>query len=175
MPAAARATARESRRLREEVDEARRQRCDARPPGDEAEGVGRARAQAARPVVRQELRLVGRHVHVDGAVALQPLQARQRSSASRTSSLFQPSRDRLAAQHLEEQPRAAARGVLLLARDHEARAHRAAVEPPALADADAAQDAREGSSPSSSRNSKVRLRAQPGCTPVRSRRFSVIG
>src|SRR5262249_26854027 len=46
---------------------------------------------------------------------------------------------RIAFEHLEQQPCAAAGRVHLLARRHEARTHGAAVEPPALADADAAQ------------------------------------
>ena len=44
----------------------------------------------------------------------------------------------LPVQHLPERPRPAPRRVLLLARDHEARAHDAAVRVPALADPDAA-------------------------------------
>src|SRR5690606_34119406 len=47
--------------------------------------------------------------------------------------------DRLTLKHLAEEVRAAAGRVLLLAEHHEARAHRPAVQAPALADADAAQ------------------------------------
>ena len=59
-----------------------------------------------------------------GQSLLQPLQARQRSSASLTASFCQPSSIGLALQHLEQQAGAAARRVLLLARRHVARAHR---------------------------------------------------
>src|SRR5690606_10128046 len=47
--------------------------------------------------------------------------------------------DDVALEHLEEQVRAAAGGVLFLARDHVARAHGAAALAPARADTDAAQ------------------------------------
>jgi hypothetical protein len=47
--------------------------------------------------------------------------------------------NRLPLKHLEEEMRTAARRVFLLARDHVARAHRAAIGAAALADADAAQ------------------------------------
>src|SRR5690606_15768926 len=48
-------------------------------------------------------------------------------------------RDRLALQHLEEEVRAAARGVLLLLEHHVARTHDASVEAAAQSDADAAE------------------------------------
>ena len=74
-----------------------------------------------------------------GQSFVQPLQARQRSSASSTSAERQPSVTRLAVEHLVQQPRAAAGRVHLLARRDEARAHHVhAVGLAAAADADAA-------------------------------------
>ena len=74
-----------------------------------------------------------------GQSFVQPLHARQRSSASITSSDCQPSVMTSPFEHLEQETRAAAGRVHLLARRHEGRAHD--VDPAgraALADADAA-------------------------------------
>ena len=62
-----------------------------------------------------------------GQSLLQPLHARHRSSASFTCSSLPAAGERIALEHLEQQARAAARRVLLLARDPVARAHRAAI------------------------------------------------
>ena len=73
-----------------EVDEARRQRGEPRPPVDQAHRVGVPGPQPSLIVMREELGLVRGHVDVHRASLLQPLQARHRSSASLTVSLFQP-------------------------------------------------------------------------------------
>jgi len=70
--------------LRGEVDQAGA--CDAtRPQIDIAEGVGAERAHAAFVVVGKKFGFIGRYVDSDGAIALHPLQARQRSSEFLTS------------------------------------------------------------------------------------------
>ena len=78
-----------------------------------------------------------------GQSALQPLQARHRSRACRTSVLRQPSAiappRACAVEHLEQQPRPATGGVLLLLGDHVRRAHHPALVAAALPDTDAAQ------------------------------------
>ena len=79
---------------------------------------------------------------------LQLLQERHRSSASFTASLLKPSVMHLALQHLEQQPRAAARRVLLVAGRHVGRAHRPAVGLAALPHADAAHAPRRRRLPS---------------------------
>ena len=76
---------------------------------------------------------------VTGQSLVQPLQARQRSSASCTSRRARSRRARSPFSISKSSSRAAARRVLLLARDHEARAHDAAVGAAALADPDAAR------------------------------------
>src|ERR1019366_9229276 len=76
-----------------------------------------------------------------GHSPLHPLQARQRSSESLTASLFQSAGMTWPSDTSKSsRARPAARGVLFLARDHEARTHRAPVHAPAFADADAASD-----------------------------------
>ncbi len=59
--------------LSEEVGEAGRKGRQARPPGDQTEGVGGPRPQSPRVVVGEKLRLVGGHVHADRAVFLAAL------------------------------------------------------------------------------------------------------
>ena len=88
----------------------------------------------------EELGLVGRHVDVDRAVVRAPLAGQAQVERVIDLAALPAVGDDLAAQHLEEQPRAPARRVLLLARDHVARAHHAlGVGLAALSDADAAQ------------------------------------
>src|SRR5262249_57823672 len=75
-----------------------------RPPVDEAEGIRLARAGPARPVVVQELGLVGRHVDVDRAVRLASL-ARQAEVERLLDARVAPTAaaDRVALEHLEQQ------------------------------------------------------------------------
>src|SRR6478752_5118330 len=89
-------------------------------------------------IVREELGLVGGHVGMRRAVARATL-AGEAPLQRVLDRLARPAiGDHLAAQHLGEQPRAAARRVALLARRAVARAHRAAPLGAALAHADAA-------------------------------------
>src|SRR5581483_10140897 len=100
--------------------------------------VGGRGAGASLVVVVQELRLVARHVDLHRAVALASL-ARE-TQVERLFDLGAPPRrlDRaLCAHHLLQQTRAPARRVLLFARRHEARTHRAVLEMAALPDAEA--------------------------------------
>ena len=130
---------RERRRVRDEVDEPGRPR---REPGDlvdQPERVGVARAEPVLPAVVEELRLVGGHVDVDRAVVRAAL-ARE-AEVERLHHLVRLPAvgDDLAFEHLEQETRAAAGRVHLLARRHEGRAHD--VDPvgrAALADADTA-------------------------------------
>ena len=94
------------------------------------------RADTALVVVRQELGLVRSHVHVHGAFAFAAF-ARE-AQVERLFHMFvaPAAGERIALQHLEQHPCAAACRVLLLARDTIAGAHRAALLSPALADAD---------------------------------------
>ncbi len=101
--------------------------------------VGR-RAHPARVVVVEELRLVRGHVHPHRAVAAAAL-AGQAQVEGLPHLLRPPAvRDDLARQHLVQQSGTAARGVPLLARDAEGRAHHARTQRllPALGDPDAA-------------------------------------
>jgi len=87
--------------------------------------------------VREELRLVGGDVDARGAVALASL-AGEAEVQRLLDPLVAPSAgDRLSLEHLEEQPYAPARRVLLLAGDHVARAHRPVPGAPALPKAEA--------------------------------------
>src|SRR5688572_9217723 len=89
--------------------------------------------------MREELGLVGGHIDADRAFGLACL-ARETEIQRLLELLALPAaRDRLAAQHLEEEMGAAARRVLLVPRHHVARTHRPFTGLPALADADAAQ------------------------------------
>jgi hypothetical protein len=129
----------ETLRLCEEVRDARCIRCHARPLPDSTEGIRMARAQTPRVIVREELRLVGGHVHVHRAVALAPLAGE--AEVERVFHGFAPPSicKHLALNHLEEEPRPAARGVFLFARHHEARTHCCALEPAARTHTDTAQ------------------------------------
>ena len=118
----------------------------------------RRRASGREPplvVVREELGLVGGHVDVDRAFALAAL-AREAEVERVLDALVAASRlpSDFALQQLPQQMRAAARGVLLLARDHVARAHRAALVLAARADTDAAQRRAGEAEPWSSGNRK---------------------
>ena len=95
----------------------------ARPPIDQSRGIGVARAQPALVIVRQELRLVRGHVHLHRAIVLAAF-ARQAEVERFADRLVAPAAlDHIAADHFVQQPRAAARRVLLFARHHVARAH----------------------------------------------------
>src|SRR5262249_36857989 len=117
-------------------------RGEARPPVDEPERVRAAGPDPPVVIVGEELRLVRRDVDVRGAVALAALAGEAQIERLLHRFVTPAAVDRAALEHLPEQVRAAAGRVLLLARHHEARAHRVvaglAVEAPALADADAA-------------------------------------
>jgi hypothetical protein len=123
--------------VREQVRERGRLRPNARGLVDQPEGVGGARPKAARIALREELGLQRGQVDTDRAVVRAPL-AREAEVERLLDLVGAPGLELLAVQHLPEQPRPPARRVLLLARDHEARAHHAAARPPALADPDAA-------------------------------------
>ena len=129
--------ARDERRMRGKVDEARRRRRKARPEVDESHGVGRRRTDAVFVIVRQEFGFAGRHVDADRAIAFAPFT--RETQIERVFYVFVvPAADqRIALEHFEEQPCAPARRVLLFARHTVARAHRAAMLFPALADTDA--------------------------------------
>src|SRR5690606_22473986 len=129
----------EDRRARGQVHETGRKGREPGPPIDQPEGERGPGPEPALVVVREELGLVRRDVHVHRAVALASL-AREAEVERFLDLLALPAiPDRLTLKHLEEEVRAAAGRVLLLAEHHEARAHRPAVQAPALADADAAQ------------------------------------
>src|SRR6185312_595461 len=99
---------------------------------------GRSRTQPPLVVMREELRLVRRHVDGDRAVVLAAL-ALQAEIECLGDRLAAPAvLDDVAAHHLEQQMRAPPRRVHLLARRLEARAHRLPARRAALADAEAA-------------------------------------
>ncbi len=108
------------------------------PQRQETQGVVARGAHLARVMVVQELRLVGGHVDVDGAVGETPLARQAQVEGVADLGGVPTVGDRLAAQHLEQQPRATARGVLLALGHHVARAHHPGARVDALADADAA-------------------------------------
>src|SRR5207253_9744184 len=85
---------------------------------------------------RSVLRLERRHVDADRTVVRAAL-AREAEVEGFVDLLRVPLLELASVQHLPEQVGAAARRVLLLARNHEARAHDAALGVTALADADA--------------------------------------
>src|SRR5919109_2589118 len=88
--------------------------------------------------MREELGLERRHVDADGTVVRAALAGK--TEIERLEHLLRaPELELLAVHHLPEDVRASARRVLLLARDHVARAHHAAIGTPALPDTDAAQ------------------------------------
>ena len=125
------------RRVRHAVQHAGCERCE---PGEDREPthrVVRRRAEPARVVVSQELGLVGRHVDVDRAIAQAALAGEAQVERVPDGFGAPPFGDHVALQHLEQQASPPARRVLLVARHHVARAHRAALGPPALAHADA--------------------------------------
>ena len=111
-----------------------------RPAMDQSHGIGRARPQPAGIVVGAELSLVGRHIHVDRAIALATLAGKAELERIGDFAVTPIPRDRTAMQHFEQQARTPAGRMLLFSRDHEARTHHAiaAAEPPALAHADTA-------------------------------------
>src|SRR5262249_61646415 len=106
---------------------------------DQPNRIGGARPQPPGIVMRAELGLVGRHVDVHRAVALAALAAEAEVERLLDRRALPAVGDRAAVQHLEQQPRAAARRIALLAARHVARAHHAvlAVAAAARADADA--------------------------------------
>ena len=120
------------------IRESRHARGDARPPVDEPHGVRGAGPESAGEVVGEELGLVGGHVDVDGALALAGL-AGEAEIEGLFHRLTAPApAERVALQHFEEQARAPARRVHLLARRHVTGAHDARLRLAADADAHAA-------------------------------------
>src|SRR3954471_18069624 len=100
---------------------------------DETHRVGGARPEPSRVVVEEELRLVRRHVHVDGALALASL-AREAEIERLLHCLALPSvLERRAFEHLEQQVRPASRRVHLFPGRAIARTHGAAALLAALA------------------------------------------
>ena len=87
----------------------------------------------------EKLRLVRRHVHVDRAIALAALAGEAQVERVLHFLALPAVVDDFAVHHLEQHARAAARGILFLARHHVGGAHRSAAFAPAGADADAAQ------------------------------------
>src|SRR5207253_9419962 len=94
-------------------------------------------AQPALVVVGQELGLERRQVDRDRTVVRAAL-AGEAEVERLEDLLVTPQLELAAVQHLPEDPGTAPRRVLLLPRDHVARAHDAPVRAPAVADADAA-------------------------------------
>ena len=130
--------------VRERVDRSRRQGRQPRPHRQPAHGVVRRRAQPPGVVVGEELGLVRGHVHVHGAVAATPLAGQ--AQVERLEHVLRPPAVGhggvgVPVEHLEQQPRPAAGGVLLLAGGTVARAHHPplAVRGVALAHPHAAQ------------------------------------
>jgi len=91
--------------------------------------------------VRQELRLVCRHVDVDRTFPLASFAGKAQIQRVLYISILPSAIEGIALQHLEEQVRAAARRVRLFARGAIARTHRPAVVAAAIADADTADRA----------------------------------
>ena len=127
------------RQRHHQICRARRERCQSRPSMDPSHGVRSDGAQSCRVVVRQKLGLVRRHVDVDRAVALASLAGEAQIECVFDRLVAPACRNLLTFEHLEEQTGPASRGVLLLARGHEARAHGATFHAPALSDSNAAQ------------------------------------
>ena len=109
-----------------------------RPPIEPPEGVGRGRPPPVLVVVGEELRLVGRHIHVDRAFRLAGLAGKTEVEGLLHVGVVPTAVERIPFQQLEQQVGAATGGVHLLARRLEARAHRPG-EAPALADPEAAR------------------------------------
>ena len=130
---------RERWRARDEVDEPGRPR---REPGDlvdQPERVRVTRAKLVLPALVEELRLVGRHVDIDGAVVRAALACKAEVERLHHLVRLPAGGDDLALQHLEQEPRTAAGGVHLLAGSHVRGAHHVgSAGGPALAHADTA-------------------------------------
>src|SRR5690348_16088014 len=119
--------------MRREVDESRCARRESRPPRDQSEREGVAGPEAALVVVRQELGLVRRHIDVYGAVALAAF-ARETEIERLLHVVVPPHPGHgVTFEHFPEQMGAAARRVLFLAGDLEARTHRPVIEAAAFA------------------------------------------
>ena len=142
------------------VRQVRRQRREPRPQRQPAQRVVVARPQPPGVVVRQELRLVRGHVHVHRAVALAALAHQAQVQRVGDLGAAPAVGDRLAAQHLEQQPGPAPRRMLLLAGHLVARAHHraAGLGAAALPHAGTAQrGAGEGTLVVAEREERVRL------------------
>ena len=120
------------------VHQARERRGQPHPPRQEAHGVVGCRADPPGVVLAEELRLVARHVDVDGTVGLASLAGQAQVERLAYLRGAPAVLDDLTVRHLEEQPGAAPGRVHLLAGGPVARAHDSAVRRQALADADAA-------------------------------------
>ena len=109
--------------LRCEIGKSRSKRSQARPFVDKPKGIGVARPQASLPVMGQELRFVGRNVHVYGTVALTAFAA-QAKVQSLLHALVAPSlANDTPLHHFPKGVGASACRVALFPRDHETRAH----------------------------------------------------
>src|SRR5436190_24152982 len=101
-----------------------------------AHRIGGPGTQPPLVIMRKKLSFVDGHVHLDGAFAFATL-ARQTKIERGFHFLTLPTvANCLAADHLAQQPRAPARGMLLFHGDHVTRTHRPALMLPANARAD---------------------------------------
>ena len=129
----------EARRLGEKVGEPGRPTGEAGPQEDEAECISHQRSRPSRVVVRQELRFVGRHIHIHRALTLAGFTGQTEVERFFDGVVPPAGADGIALQHLEQQPCSSSRRVPLLAGDHVARAHRAHADLAAASHADAAE------------------------------------
>ena len=123
-------------RVGDEIGDPGRNPGQTGPLVDEPHRIRGTRPQSPLVVVRKELRLVGSHVDPNGALALAGL-ARETKIEGSAHVVVSPAIAVPAPKHLVKEMGAPARGVLLLAQNHEARAHGPAVQAAALAHADA--------------------------------------
>ena len=114
-------------------------RSQPRPPVDPAHGIGVPGPQPAFVIVREKLGLVRRHVDIDRTIALAAFAGQAQIERFADRLALPAVGQHVAVEHLPQQPCAAARAVLLFARDHVARTHHLVAMIAALADAHAAQ------------------------------------
>src|ERR1051326_7870114 len=127
----------QSARLREEVRDARSARGGSRPPVHEPKRVRSERTTPSLVVVREEFRLICRHVHVHRTFGAATF-ARETQVEGLFHRLVTPPLSQwVAFEHLEQQACAPPRGVHFVARRHIAGTHRARVMLPAFTRADA--------------------------------------
>src|SRR6185437_16147286 len=125
------------RSLGQEVREPRKVQRDPGPDVDQSHCKCRDRSRMLFVIMSEKLGLVRRHVDVDGAIALASL-ASQAKIQGLSDLLAVPAvLDHLAPEHFVKKMGPSASGILLLARDHETRAHGPFIQPPALSDSHA--------------------------------------